>query len=70
MRFLERKMAKATMTLRHVWRELNDGNTTQKVLTLQQFYEAEGWEYEDWRKFDDSVNMYGHWEDVQVCNIG
>jgi hypothetical protein len=58
------------MHLRHVWRELNDGNGDVKVLALQQFNVADDWEDEAWRQrqFDKQVQAYGFWEDIPVDN--
>jgi hypothetical protein len=51
-----------TTQLRQVWRTLNDGNGDVKVLSLQQWYEAEGWEH------PDIVTNGGYWEDVPVSS--
>jgi len=51
---------KPTLTFRHVWRILNDGNGEIKVLTLQQWYKNEGWEHS---RFDVDG---GSWEDIEV----
>lgn len=53
-------MAEKTMDLRHVWRVANDGNGDVKVLALQQWHKAEGWEHED------IVKDGGYWEDVEI----
>lgn len=56
-------MATKTMHLRHVWRTVNDGNQELKVLALQQWYEAEGWEHPDY------VKVGGFWEDVEISLV-
>jgi len=53
-------MSLATTQLRHVWRDHSDGNATLRVLALQQWFEAEGWEHED------IVKQGGYWQDVPV----
>lgn len=48
---------KLTAKLRHVWREINDGNGDIKVLALQQWVETH----------DDSSNEHGgYWVDVEI----
>ena len=49
-----------TAHLRHVWRTLNDGNGEHRVLALQQWEAAEGWEHESY------VKNGGRWEDVEI----
>ena len=46
--------------IRHVWRELNDGNGDVKVLALQVFTPAEEWMHVD------IVAAGGYWSDVPV----
>lgn len=46
--------------LRQVWRETNDGNGDIKVLGLQVWRPAEGWEHED------IVKKGGYWEEVPI----
>lgn len=49
------------MKLRHVWREVSDGNQTLKVLALQYYIPAEpGWH-------QDLIVQGGYWEDVEIC---
>lgn len=53
-------MAIKTMCLRHVWRTVSDGDQQLKVLALQQWYMAEGWEHPDY------VEAGGYWQDVEI----
>ena len=49
-------MEHPTATLRHVWRDINDGNEDLKVLIVQQ------WIYRD---INDDPN-HGFWKDLEV----
>lgn len=59
-------MSKKTLEFRHVFRTVNDGNSDIKVLALQQFNEAEGWEHRKYRQYDEALDMYGVWEDIEI----
>lgn len=59
-------MSKKTLEFRHVFREVNYGNGSFKALVLQQFHEAEGWEHADYQAFDEKLQMYGSWEDIEI----
>jgi hypothetical protein len=51
---------KPTNCIRHVWREINDGNQTIKVLALQQWFISKNW------KPSDHLNDRGEWRDVPI----
>ena len=53
---------KPTTKLRHVWREINDGNGTIKILVLQQLWEDESF------LFDEKGNKCdgSEWRDVEI----
>jgi len=53
---------KSTLHFRHVWRLLSDGNSELKVLTLQQWFECEGWENPIF------LSKGGQWQDVEVSH--
>lgn len=59
-------MSFKTLHFRHVWREANDGNRDCKVLALQQFNASEGWEHDDYKRYDEALDLYGSWEDVEI----
>ena len=49
-----------TCNLRHVWRTVSEGNGEIRLLALQQWWEAEGWEN------DDTLAAGGEWQDVEI----
>jgi hypothetical protein len=51
---------KPTLSFRHVWRTINDGNEDVKVLMLQQWHQVEGWEHIAW------LDPRGEWKDVEI----
>lgn len=53
-------MSNEEFRFRHVWRDISDGNRDVKVLALQIWIPAEGWEHED------IIANGGYWHDVEV----
>ncbi len=56
-------MSTSTTQLRHVWRDVSTGDGIVRVLGLQQWQEADGWEH------PDIVAQGGYWEDIEVVTV-